>query len=440
MARIKKRRYGRTSDTANSSGATHVIKIGFNAGTSDRVKPGKFAGFVIYRDTLDQNNTPVIDFDAMKLLGSTPEQIDEAKKAGFKGEGLIPQQLRFILMGDAVKLEDGSWAYPGTYNEAYECYNKIGLWCQGDGEHATRKMEDGSKRQIPCNPYGKEGVDPSEFCEHSGPGCPCKLHFRLVVCLYGIDDQGNRFLVSTDLGRQARYRFDSTSEYGSMGTLDALDSASERLNGRINGITGTLTFQRKGRRTGNEKFAKSIVGHVLFALDEEAIMAREAEFRQQIEQQEVRRIQAATLGLPAPEAMTHVPATHDEEDKQEDFEQAQDAVEVSAEVVEPEPQPEPEPTPEPATLTIADATIDQLIEALRSWAFKTAAESNVEVPVVLASECYFEHAGQRHEIDNTDWFRQGADASKQAGREKLLREICTRLESDPNFELTEVAA
>ncbi len=274
---IKKRRYGRNEKPVAATGATHIIKIGFNAAQKQgEIQPGKLNGFVIYRDALDNNNQFLIDFQAMARLGYTAEQIQQAKQQGFKADlSLLPQELHFVIMADA-KPTDNGFLYPGTFEESYECYNKIGLFCSGNGDTASRKLDDGSKRQIPCNPFGKLDIDPSEFCEYSGPGKACKSHYRLILCLLFRDPATNQMRpLVPELGMQAKYRFDSSSEYGAMGILDELDRAAERLNGRINGITGTISFQKKGRRTGNEKFSKSIVGHVFFQLHEESIRAKE---------------------------------------------------------------------------------------------------------------------------------------------------------------------
>lgn len=306
--RNKARRYGRDDKRGVTGAATHVIKIGFNAAQSDdnNAKPGKLNGFCIYRDTLNAENKYPIDYALMERLGYSKNQVDQAHRQGFKADdSLLPGQLHCMLMADARRDEHGDWEYPGVFAESYECYNKQGLFCSGDGCTAHRKQNDGSKKLINCVPYGRSDADPATYCEFSGPGKPCKDHCRLTVCLLFLDADGRLRPLAPELGAQAIYRFDTSSEYGAMGMLEALDACADRVQGHINGLTGTLAFQRRARRTGGEKFSKSTVGHVILQIHEEAIRHREAVIRQEELSRHNRLIEAAQVGIV--DAVGHAP-------------------------------------------------------------------------------------------------------------------------------------
>jgi len=230
---------------------------------------------------------------AMARLGLSEAEVRDALRNGFKHDGL-PRELHFIIMGDADRDEHGDWLYPQSLSAGYEAYDKTGRFCRGDGENARRKQKDGSDAQIQCNPYGKEGVDPCDFCPFSGPGKPCKVHARLSVCLYVKRPGQKDELLSPRLGMQGRWRWDTSSEYAEMDGLDAFDKAANRVQGRINGLTGMLVFSRKGRRTGD---GAAVVGHVAIMIDEESILRRERELREASDRMLTRRIEATQAGL-----------------------------------------------------------------------------------------------------------------------------------------------
>lgn len=291
--RVQSRRYGRDNAVVASAGATHVIKIGWKKKSGEKEYPDKLGGFVICIDSLDGGNNPQIDEQAMAALGLSPDQTRAGIAGGFKSDAL-PKQLRFVLMSDAAGDDVNGWAYPGTLSEAYECYGKQGLICYGDGQNASRKLPTGGRTQMECIPYGKDGADPDTYCQFSMRK-ECKTHWRLTLCLLVVGDGGQLRPLTPWLGMQARYRLDSSSEYGSMGALTELDAAATRLRGNINGITGSLTFQRKRRRTGE---GAAIVGNILFQLDEEAIRAREEEHRRRDAERFGRMVEARTAGVP----------------------------------------------------------------------------------------------------------------------------------------------
>ena len=428
MRRVKNagRRYGRGEPKVEGVPATHIIKIGINLATEKgMVKPGKLNGLLICHDRLDNDNRLLVDYDSMALLGYNRAQVDMGIKQHWNApEGVLPQMLRFVLMADAAKDENGDWMYPNTFAETYACYNKTGLFCEGDGQNARRKQPDGTKKEILCIPFGQEGRDAKEFCEFSGPGKPCKDHSRLTVLLYGIDANDTRFNVSSHLGPNARFRLDTSSEYSAMATLEELDRAATRLNGNLCGITGTISFQRKGRRTGQDgPAAKSIVGHVLVKLDEESIARREME----------RRLpgRAEALALGAPVARARIAYEEPQYDDGAPFVGAPESVED--EVVEGEPVETPhapvvdlpfdaEPAGDDgshAYASVDTATLPELINA--------AVEHAINADRVLSEVIWYaDKEGNRHPIPNFNgpaWFYGGADDAQKAKRVAILRAV-----------------
>jgi hypothetical protein len=453
------RRYGRDSSVVAATVSTHLIRIGWNIGTDGKKQPAKLAGFLICHDSLGEGNKPVIDYDAMARLGCSPEQVADALKRHWNADGL-PQSLRFVLMQDGQIDEDGGYLYPGIIAESYEHYTAAGLFCYGDGVSCSRKQIDGTRKTLPCVPYGRRDSTPESFCQWSGPGKPCKLHYRLSVCL--LCDDGTP--LSPELGMQARARLDSTSEYGAMGALDALDAAAPRLaldrRVLLSGITGTLTFSKRNRR---KESGAAIVGHVSFVLDEEAIRRREREISEYIRMRDQRAISYATAGLPAPSDARLLPPAPDatEIDEAEEPTPAQSPARDREELTRPHESPNPAPAPSmqfevvsetvgeeiadadpfgahdeaprlPDRLAVADATDAQLSDALWAYATRIAAEGGVEPADALAEVAYFDHEGKRYPIRHVRWFEDGSTTAKRAARLAHLRRICEMLEAEHN--------
>ena len=278
MQRVKKHKYGHDAQTVGATQSTHVVKIGWKGKSAQGKEiPIRLVGFLLCRDSVGANDRYEIDYDAMARLGFVKAVVDNAIAVGWKATlGNLPDTLRFVVMADAMRVND-SQLYPGICTSSYECYNEAGLFCQGDGENATRKMPDGTRRILPCVPYGKTGSDPATFCEFSGPGKPrkpCNMHFRLSLCLLTTD--GTRPLWP-ELGMQARARLDSSMGLAEPQIMATLDRAANRLGGLLSGITGRLIFRKKRARTGD---GGVITSNIQFLLDEEAILGRLRMMRQ----------------------------------------------------------------------------------------------------------------------------------------------------------------
>ena len=278
MQRIKKRKHGRDGDSPRSLGASHVIKIGYDARAkgAKHPKPGKLPGFLICRDTRDTGGNLMVDMGVMGKYGVDADMIQKAKAAQLKPDvaGLLPTELRFSLMHDAIKKDD-VWHYPGTFAEEYEAWGSLGLMCSGDGELAKQRQADGTHREIACVPFGKEGCEAKDFCPISAKG-DCKGVSRLVLSLFAEDPATERPVpVCESLGWEATYRLDTTSGYNPLRVLAALDAAAERLNGNIAGIPGILSYSIQNKRTGNSQAPVGRVGQLTLTLSEISIVQRE---------------------------------------------------------------------------------------------------------------------------------------------------------------------
>ena len=355
MQRIRQRRYGRDGTGPHATGASHIIKIGFDGrelltqqqlqGRKDKGAhpiPGKLAGFLLCRDTLDQGNMLVVDMEAMRKYGATPESIKDAKQQQLKASaGLLPTALHFVLAADARR-EHGRWLYPGTFAEEYETWGKLGRFCHGDGVAASRRQDDGTRKEIECVPKGRDGKPAKEWCPYSVEGT-CRAHSRLLLCLFHPNPKTQIPMpVSDSLGWEARFRFDTASEYNPIDFLAALDAAADRLHGNLAGIPGTLIFNIKRRRTGNDAAPVGIVGQVQMALSEREIAKRERElWERQLEQGRVDALPAHGTALPDRQIEEDAPAA--EQDNDEPAVYVMGADETTEGATEPEPAGEASP-------------------------------------------------------------------------------------------------
>ena len=305
MQRIRQRKFGRDGNTPHALQATHVIKIGFNKRDTDHKPgklPGKLRGFLLCRDGIDEAGQLVVDMECMSKYGVAKEAIAKAKQLELKAPvGLLPAELHFVLVHDARK-EEGRWVYPGTFGEEYELWGKMGRNCHGDGVTASRRQEDGTRTIIECVPRSKEGAPAISWCPYSVDGT-CKAKSRLVLCLWKEDKPGRPMPVSDVFGWEARFRFDTTSEYNPIGFLQVLDAAAERLHGNIAGIPGMLVFEVKPRRTANESAPVGVVGSVTMTLSNAEIDKREREqWDRQIEERKSYALSSGRQLLPEHEA------------------------------------------------------------------------------------------------------------------------------------------
>ncbi|NQU43204.1 hypothetical protein HQ520_07950 [bacterium] len=429
MKRIQKRKHGRTSDSLHASSATHVIKIGFDMRKPGdaRPVPGKLRGFLLCRDSLGQDNNLQIDLDAMQTLGVGEQQIAQAKAGQLKAApGLLPTELNFVLVHDAIRAPGGTWEYPGTFGESYECWNKAGLFCFGDGVVAQRRQDDRTRAKIDCVPVGREDTEAKEFCKQS-VGKECKAHSRLILCLFSADADNRPQPLSKALGWQARYRFDTSSEYNPMRILADLDAAADRCNGKLHGLTGTLNCNLQKKRYEG---GVAPVMQIMFQISEADIREREASLRQMY--LEDRRV----LALPAPE---EAPETSPFEEavsehtgftvEPEQVESPEDEI-AAAEFSTDEPFSEEAETEPEAEQDPADPLDGYSDETLADSLSAFAADH-------LGDYAGYEYVGQktgktiRKPIENIDWFFDGQPGVKDRARRDLLRQICRDLLANP---------
>jgi len=417
--RIINRRFGRECLSVQGTGATHRICIGFdNRYSQPKDKqaypfPGKLPGFLLNKDALGGDGLPIVDWEAMKSIGDYTEQkLADAKKGQMKsGPGLLPTVLHFIIINDA-KHGLGGWEYPGTYGEALECWNKSGLFCSGDGSTASRKQADGTKKTMDCVPIGRTGSEAGDFCPESVRG-ECKSHGRVILCLFEVDENGEPQPLSKSYGWDARYRLDTSSENFAPTALAALDSAADRTNGIIHGLTGILSYQIQKKRHAK---GVGITGQVVFAILAADISDRE----QQLWNRHLEETKVLAIEAPKEPEGTPNPFGADEA---------------------PEPTPNAPPEPEiidgeeiTEPIKVADATDDQLAQSLSAWA--GTAEAFPEKVIIHFQE---EKSGnaKHFKVPNPDWFFAGQAGKNATKRHGYLRDICEGLEDehDPDWQV-----
>ena len=423
MSRIVKRRLGRENASPYAIGSTHVIKIGFDARKADagRAFPGKLPGFLIHHDTQDPASPGLlVDWEIMDKLGVSPADVDKAKQLQLKApRGILPTELHFVILHDAARVPGGAWDYPGTTSEIYECWGKMGLFCSGNGVRADRRQNDGTKANIECVPFGANGRKAEEFCEFSADK-RCKCHSRLVLCLYQPGPDGRPVFLSR-LGSAATFRLDTGSEPNSQRFLAELDRAAEKLDGRIQGLTGVITYHVRRKRTGIEAAPVGEVSQIELHLDELAVRQREQQLHQRYI--EAHGLDRKQIAAPEPEVTDAVEVAPAENEPDIEPEQAEDDPgEVEAEIM---PDPEDD---DPETISASAASVPELMDALARFVGAKAQEAQVETSVILGQLATYEFKGKSYPIPSIDWFSQGKNGSTK--RTDILRATCERLEKD----------
>lgn len=436
--RIKKgcRRCGLGNHEIPKIEGTHLVKVA-QSGQLSRLN-----GFMIYHATKGAGEKApfVVAFTEMERLGYTREDIDKAIKIGFDADpAFLPQMLRFIIMSDAEdpgeRDDDGNiiWKYDRLYASGYVCYDKLGMFCHGNGDVAMRKMKDGTQRRLACNPFGKAECE--AFCEFSGPGKPCRLNMGFASCLYywapeDLDDDGipihgrKRKLLSPALGMQALFVFETTSGICDLNLIQILDKTSNRVNGNIKGLTGTMTFSKRGRRTGLKDFAKSVVPAVTVTIDEESILARiarlrgEGDFHPQLSMGQLKSIAGPVIDQNTPKDLL---PTAGYVGCAPDFSENDN------------PLPNRE-----RPIDLEQASNEDLLAALTIWCGKRSEAEGRDWNDVWEEKVRVNHDNKLFVITNLDWFTDPKAPNPQK-RNEYLRQICQGLASDPYFVLPEAA-
>lgn len=481
------------------TGASHLLKIGFNAGNAERAKFGKLRGFCVFRNVQGPDGRNPVDYDLMTALIAanvrrepdaaaawraemkrigiacgesnpvTREAVERAIAEQMKGQlsaadNILPRRIEFIILSAAVRDDRGEWTFPGTYNERFEAY-KVGgckgLYCHGDGDTASRWQPDGTRKTIPCNPVGKAGIEDAKlFCPHSTPtkrvnakgeeriGCDCLPVGRLSLMLCTRDDRGK--LVPLSRVADARFEVETRSERGQERFASALRQAAERLDGNIGGVSGTIWFAIQGMlapaHAGGQLTTAQQLGITLNEFD---IQAREAAFRSE------RLLEAAAvksmLALPGPVAGAAVEPADDEQpdDGVIDVEHTtvSEATPVPAAPADPDaPDDETGAVDSPdesAPLTVATASDDEVFAALDSLAVTLVQEEHMPFADVCGRHFAFEYRDGTFRPESAGWFmeQKGKDASKHGMRMKRMREVAERFEraNDPRFVLRRLA-
>ena len=299
--------HGREARASQTRKPTHYVKIGFNKGTIEKAKPGCYNGFVVYKAALGTGGQYMPDYELMRILiAANVARSDESASAwrwacremGIATEavtyeavkalialakererelppGVLPQRIEFRLPSSATRRADGKWAFNGVFDASLSAYKQDGCkgeFCRGDGVTASRWQPDSTRKTIPCIPWGADGATEKDWCRYSMPkprldrdGKPemrngyavvdppaCRPRGTAQVVLgYRVDVEveGRYHAKLQPLSRMADALFEveTTSADAIMHFQNTLVYAADQLDGRIAGLSGTLSYAEVGR-------------------------------------------------------------------------------------------------------------------------------------------------------------------------------------------------
>jgi hypothetical protein len=341
------RRYDRATVVAAAPGATHRICTGWKG---DAAHPSKLGGIVITRNSLNGSGKGrPIDMQCMRRLGFDNEaEILKAIRAGTKAPpGSLPDTLTIEIVSNPTWSETAGWNIASIYDDDYSDKGKgLGFRCRGNGVTASELQKDMTRKIIQCNPIGKRGCLPQDYCIHSVKG-DCKCHLTFVCRLHYRESDGRWRPLSSIPG--SLFVWKSTSEPSGVRIADAILKAAERLKvetptgfqGMLSGIKGTLAFNLESREyKGKDGRETAIMGGFSLLLDSDEIERREALIWAQAREMSIIRLTSRE-----PKALLAAPAEADEAPglaaaelasaELDDFDDGFDA-------------PEPNPAPNPA--------------------------------------------------------------------------------------------
>lgn len=508
---IRHRRYGKERRASNVTSATHLLKIGYNAGKKDektgkveRAFFGKLRGFLIFRNETQASGTYPVDLALMQVLIASnvqhdPEAADAwrnaCKRLGIKLDetnpvtaaavkavveshlelGMkapaneIPTRVEFVLGAAAQRDEQGGWKFPGIYDESYVAMKVEGCkgeFCRGDGCTASRWQPDGTRRQIECNPVGKDGIeDASQFCKYSVPQDTGKVDrsgakIYTQTCLpvgtlkvvLGYRD-ASRKLVPLSRLANAAYELETRSENAQMRIASALINAANRLDGQIGGISGTLSFSIRNTMAPHHVGAVvAPIGQLDFVLNEYDIAFREQQFRaaRGLEAQ-VHRPVALLQANDQPSRLMlgedgEIEGSTDARDEDptflEDEEQQHTAplLDDSDGPASTEPQ---EVKVEEEHVSIETATAADMIDSLRAFIKTVSKEEGSDMRTVTkrltTMEITKEGKKGSFATDYLNWFTEGTTDADMDRRFQILKMVCAKHMTDPRFELRRLA-
>lgn len=452
---IRRRKHGKEAFAGQNDSATHRIKIGTKTGQGF---PSPTNGFYVVRDNVIQGQGFELDMASMARLGypdrtKVVDAIGQGRKAPV---GSLPQQLEFVILSNAIRDDDGQWQFPGIIEEEYQAWHTKGIvdeeWraagqnqCNGlfchsrDGLTASRRLPDGTRKEVVCVPYGAHGSAANEFCPYSQPkNSPCRAKTQLVVALAVRNSDG--VLEPLAMSHAARFRFETTSENNAMRIADELARAADELNGYITGIEGTLTFNMSLKVTPDSKPGQTgLTPQVAFALNKWQISRRAQALT------EGRRLEAGSAPalLEADQAPAREPLQlcFDDRSGPDDAEPIQD-VEVGAAdessllddptEIEPEKHELAPPASDSRAIGAKDATDGEIFDALKVFAADVAREEERGEAEVCASYLFFHYMknGAEEEFRPTSvrFFLDGETPERDEFRRKKMREVAARLE------------
>lgn len=421
MARLRKRKFGRRTESAGILGATYVIKTGWSLKRDQGGKTPKRCAFIVCRQQEDGSGNKAIALDQMRLLGCGEETMANLERGNRDCAGL-PTTLNFMLPCTSFKDDDGEWNHGVAYDEELQRWDKDGLMCHGDGIRALRRRSDGGWEEIECVPAGVDGMAPDKCCPYSVEK-KCKTCGKACMALTAPGEPGQmpRPLDSV-LGHGALYVFQTSSENATAQILSHLDQTADRLNGQIAGLPGVLTYEIRSRRLApGSKVPVSKVGMVSMHIDEIEIQARE-----RLLQQNLIEVNKSRLMLDAPDDFSE-----DSSDVNE-AESVEPTPEAGAHETEPPAAPqatgsastaEPEPSP------LDDVPNKIILDGLAAHAKRIAENTGIEYREALDNILFFESESCRYDDFHSlgHFEEEGISDTQVKQRFTALRRIAQRL-------------
>ena len=407
------RRYNRAETEKKHFQGSHKIAIGCTIFSQKANKdiPQKLNGFAVFRDSVGDGGR-LLDMQCMTRLGCPNEAaIREAFSKGIKfDQSPLPHSLDFLLPADVRKANaNASWDISSVFVEQYQDFKQggMGCFCSGNGIEAMRQQGDGSTKRITCNPVGKAGIDAANFCKESVSG-ECKVRVELLLDLIYHNKTTNRYDPVSAM-MNARYVFRTTIEKSGIWISSAIRDAADLLAieqpdgslvAHLYGLNGTLVFG-----TGKSPY-KDKDGKVKYSIVPKVTMfLNAAQIRDRLRARHEAEMKGKLLVSPV-DVKPNEGGVGDVLDLG-DIEIDEDSDESPQPEKKPQPQTPPKraalpPPPPPADfnpfdqgqesspsniIPVADATPDELADALKGYIQGVASSKNVAFAEVSKEIC-----------------------------------------------------
>lgn len=448
------RRYNRAETEKKHFQGSHKIAIGCTIFSQKAQKdiPQKLNGFAIFLDSTNDGGR-LLDMQCMTRLGCGDKaKIQEAFVKGIKfAESPLPRSLDFLLPKDVRKASaTAPWDISPIYVDQYADFKQggMGCFCSGNGIEATRQQGDGSTKKIACNPIGKAGVDAKDFCKESVLG-ECKVRAELLLDLIYHNKTTDRYDPLSAM-MNARYVLRTTIEKSGIWIASAIREAADLLAveqpdgsfiAHLFGLNGTLVFNTgKSPYKGKEnKVQYSIVPKISMFLNAAQIRERlrarhEAEMKGKLLVSPI-DVQPNEGGVGDVLDLGNIEIDEDSDDQDSAPKRPKPATPVEPKRAALPPPPLDNSTLDPfgdsdgaaEIIPVADATPEELADALRGYVRADAATKNLSFENASVSICQpVEIGGKSFPVTDPINYLKAKGANQKAAND-ALRATCEKI-------------